>query len=325
MNISDFTLLNGPGQRFLGLAIVLESSIGTASNGKPFMNIKLGKKNVSLTGKLWEAGFMNHNSTEIQQVFAPGRVLWISATTSIFRDSLQLTIEAFKVPTEDEYVLEDFLDSAPESAHHLETELKIFMSEIKTSLLQYITSGIFTDHKREFLSYPAAKSNHHAFLSGLLYHTVSMLRIAKNLCDQYKEINREMIYAGIILHDAGKVIEYTKAIAPDYSYEGNMLGHIQIGNLFIWQKFNEYQSDFYEEELEVQEANRELVVELMHVVSAHHGKKEWGSPVEAHTLEAEIIHHIDMIDSRINMIVNGLEGKPEGVFHKIPPLGNYYK
>nr|WP_255688602.1 HD domain-containing protein [Pontibacillus sp. HN14] len=155
-----------------------------------------------------------------------------------------------------------------------------------------------------------------------MYHTVSMLRLGDHISNQYKEVKKDLVMAGIALHDMGKVVEYTNYFAPDYSKVGNFLGHITIINMFIDRKVQ-----VLKEEMPWTRKEADEVYELMHVINAHHGKLEYGSPVESKILEAEVVHQVDMMDSRINMITYGLqdENLQENEAKRIYPMGMYYR
>ena len=152
------------------------------------------------------------------------------------------------------------------------------------------------------LVFPAATKNHHDYASGLLDHVVSMLRLGKAICELYPTLNRDLIFAGIILHDIGKVIELSGPVATAYTVEGNLLGHITIMVNEIGQAARELNID------------GEEVMVLQHIVLSHHGKEEWGSPKKPMIQEAEIIHYIDNIDAKMNMLNRALEKTPEGEF-----------
>ncbi len=143
-----------------------------------------------------------------------------------------------------------------------------------------------------------------------------MLRLGKAICDLYPTLNRDLMYAGIILHDIGKVIELTGPVGTAYTIEGNLLGHITI-------MVNEIGQAAKELDIEGEE-----VMLLQHLVLSHHGKEEWGSPKKPMIQEAEIIHYIDNIDAKMNMLTRALEKTKPGEFtERLFPLDNrsFYK
>lgn len=140
---------------------------------------------------------------------------------------------------------------------------------MKNPNIQRITRHLLRKYHEPFLEYPAATKNHHEFVSGLGYHVVSMLDLAKSVAELYPSLDRDLLFAGIILHDLGKVIELSGAVAASYTIEGNLLGHITI-------IVNEIGKAA--EELGI---HGEEVVVLQHLVLSHHGKLEWGEPETA--------------------------------------------
>ena len=152
--------------------------------------------------------------------------------------------------------------------------------------------------------YPAASRNHHEFVSGLAYHTLSMLRIAKSLITIYPQLNADLIYAGIILHDLGKTVELSGPVVPKYTLEGKLLGHISIAQAMVL------------EASKTLNIEGEEVILLQHMILSHHGKNEYGSPVLPQIREAEIVYLIDNIDARINMFDKALENVELGDYSK---------
>ena len=158
------------------------------------------------------------------------------------------------------------------------------------------------EFKEDILVYPAATKNHHDYVSGLLDHMVSMLRLGKAICDLYPTLNRDLVYAGIMLHDIGKVRELSGPIATSYTVEGNLLGHISI-------MVTEVAKAAVALSIEGEE-----VMLLQHLVLSHHGQEEWGSPKRPMIQEAEILHYIDNIDAKMNMLTRVLNKTQPGQF-----------
>ena len=147
-------------------------------------------------------------------------------------------------------------------------------------------------------------TNHHDFVSGLAYHVYTMLRTGEALCDIYPSLDRNLLYAGIILHDIGKVKELSGALNTTYTVEGNLIGHIVIAT----EEINEIVREL---DLEGEE-----ILLLKHVILAHHGKLEYGSPKEPMLPEAEMLNFIDNIDARMMMMNKHLEQVKPGEFTK---------
>src|SRR5690625_4315052 len=129
-----------------------------------------------------------------------------------------------------------------------------------------------------------------------------MLQIAKGLCDIYPKLNKDLLYAGIILHDIGKIHELSGAVATSYTVEGTLLGHISI-----------MVGEIKEVAAQLKIEGEEVLI-LQHLVLSHHGIPEWGSPKPPLVMEAEILHYIDLIDAKVNMLTRALDKTKPGEF-----------
>ncbi|HLQ73265.1 MAG TPA: HD domain-containing protein [Bacillota bacterium] len=323
MTVHSILDINEPSGKFSGYALVKSVQHATASNGSPYFTIFLSEKEKSVNCKLWENQFQNNTIPELQNIFKVGQIVFVEASISEYRGDTQMTLLNYRSTTEDEIDLTDFIASAPESLDSMQEEFESYIEAIENNMIRTICHDLYMDNQSLFLTHPAAKTFHHSFRSGLLYHTLSMLRLAKHICSQYAHLNRDLVYAAIALHDLGKVVELTDALAPDYTKVGNLLGHITIVNMFIDRKVQQLKMD----DNQWERKDFDLVYELMHITSAHHGKLEYGSPVEPKILEAEVVHLIDMLDSRINMVIDGLNDDNLSLDDPklIRPLGLYYK
>lgn len=277
--------------------LIRSSKKAVASNGKPFLTLMLQDESGEIEAKLWDC------SEEDEKMYAAQKIVKVNAEMSSFRGRNQLRLKSLRLAiSEDGVKKSDFLASAPLSIEEMGSRISEYIFEMKNPNIQRLTRQLIKDHQEDFFSYPAATKNHHEFLSGLAYHVVSMLNVAKALAALYPSLNTDLLYAGIILHDVGKVVELSGAVAPEYTFEGKMIGHIPIMVSKI---------DKAAEELGIE---GEEVTLLQHLVLAHHGKAEWGSPKPPLLREAEVLHMIDNLDARINMIDKVLDRTLPGSF-----------
>src|SRR5690606_8158800 len=234
-----------------------------------------------------------------------------------YRGKNQLRIKSIRPIKEEEGItISDLVPSASKSKEVLFEELLQYFFEMKNPHIQRITRHLLKKHQSDFMTYPAATKNHHDYVSGLLDHVVSMLKLGKAIADLYPSLNKDLLYAGIILHDVGKVVELSGPIGTQYTIEGNLLGHITI-------MVNEIEKAAEELGIEGEE-----VMLLQHMVLSHHGKEEWGSPKRPMIQEAEILHYIDNIDAKMNMLTRALDKTKPGEFtERLFPLDNrsFYK
>ncbi|CAM3846945.1 3'-5' exoribonuclease YhaM family protein [Alkalicoccus chagannorensis] len=317
--LQDLTEAN---QQFQGFGLVRSANLAQTKKGDPFYNVTLAHGKTELPVKVW-SDLIHGREEEVKQMLQDGRVLYVEGDTSTYQDKLQMTARSFRPAKEEEYDIADFLETPPEPIEALQQELEGYLEQIVDPIVKDIVQTIYTRYKKPFAAYPAATHNHHSFVGGLLYHTVCMLRLGMDIASRYPAVNKDFIIGGITLHDASKVIEYTNHIAPQYSNPGEFIGHISMSSMFVDREQQRILSERGESKLNPHE--QEAVYQLQHCILSHHGRMEWGSPVEPKTLEAHIIHQIDMIDSRVNMIERGLADAPEGEFTKVFPLGKLYK
>lgn len=186
----------------------------------------------------------------------------------------------------------------------IEEEINNTFFEITNPKWNRIVRYLLNKYHDSFFSFPAAKKNHHAFSGGLAFHTVSMLRLAKAIAKEYDVLNESLLYAGVLLHDLGKVKELSGPIATKYTLEGNMIGHIVIVDEEIVKACEILQIDY----------NSEEVILLRHMILSHHGLLEYGSPVRPHIMEAEVLHQIDQLDASIQMMKSSLSHTESGEF-----------
>ena len=270
---------------------------GIATSGKPYLTLYLKDKTGSIDGKIWEV------KDEDTENLKPGNMVFIDGTVLDYRGKLQLKIKNYRMVTEnDEIDIQDYIQTAPIPKEVMISELNQFLKEIGNQKLKAVTIELLNKYKKQFVSYPAAKSMHHDFYSGLIYHTTTMLKVAKALLEIYPTLNKDLLYSGIILHDLGKTIELSGPIGTSYTLEGELLGHIVI------------MSDEVAKTADKLGIDGEEIILLRHIILAHHGKYEFGSPKLPMIKEAEIINFIDNIDARMMMFEKNLTNVEPGTF-----------
>ncbi|MCA0983895.1 3'-5' exoribonuclease YhaM [Halobacillus yeomjeoni] len=292
------------GDTFDHYLLIKTVSKSVASNGKPFLSFLLSDQTGEIDAKLWEA------SNEDEKVFQQGELVKVSGEVGQFRNKPQLKIHSIRPsqPTDGVFP-SDFIEKAPVEKEELMEKITEAIFEMKNPKIQRITRQLVKQHQEALLSYPAAVRNHHEYVSGLAHHIVSMLRLAKQIIELYPELNKDLLYAGVILHDLGKLRELSNATSPSYTMEGKLIGHIPL-------MMEEIRMTAEQLQIEGEE-----VTALQHMVLSHHGKLEWGSPRPPLIREAEVLHHIDMLDARMNMLNRALDKIGPGEFtEKIFPM-----
>jgi 3'-5' exoribonuclease len=277
--------------------LIKSSTKGIASNGKPFLTLILQDKTGDIEAKLWDCSPENENEYNAQGIVK------VFGDVHSYRGRSQLKIRNIRPINEaDPVTVADFLEVAPIEKDEMMSKITQYIFEMKNPNIQRITRHLVKKYQTSFLEYPAATKNHHEFVSGLAYHVVSMLDLAKSISTLYPSLDRDLLYSGVILHDLGKVIELSGPVSTVYTTEGNLLGHITI-------MVNEIGKAA--EELGI--LGEEIMI-LQHIVLSHHGKAEWGSPKPPLIKEAEMLHYIDNLDAKMNMLDRALERVKPGEF-----------
>ncbi|QPC48336.1 3'-5' exoribonuclease YhaM [Mangrovibacillus cuniculi] len=277
--------------------LVKSQTKGIASNGKAFLTLILQDKSGDIEAKFWDA------SSEDEQTYQPQTIVQVAGEIHEYRGRLQLKLKQIRPTNEQDGVeVGDLLERAPLAVKEMQDIVTQYIFDMKSPAIQRITRHLVKKVEKDFFLYPAATKNHHEFVSGLAYHVVSMLKLAKSIADLYPSLDRDLLYAGVILHDLGKVQELSGPVATSYTVEGNLLGHI---NIMVEQ--------ISQAAIELSIEGEEVMI-LKHLVLSHHGKAEWGSPKPPMVKEAEILHYIDNIDAKMNMLDRALERVKPGEF-----------
>jgi 3'-5' exoribonuclease len=283
-----------------GFYIIKSISVRKAKNGSFFADMKLSDKTGEINAKIWDA------SESAESQFASGSLVKARGDLSLWKGSLQFTIKKIRKATEEDGIdMEDFVQSAPESFESMYGELVSYIEGMVDQDLSRLTGYLLEKVKDKLSYYPAAKSNHHAIRCGLLYHTLTMLRVGEKVASVYEKIDKDLLYAGIIVHDLAKTLEMESdqmGIVSDYTREGKLLGHIIQGITDI------------EKAGEFLDIPKETVMLLKHMVLSHHYEPEFGSPRKPMIPEAELLHYLDMIDARMYDFFNNLDKTQDGEF-----------
>jgi len=295
-NIQDLKV----NERFDSFFLVKSSEVKSDKNGKLYMDLILGDGVEEINGKIWNL------NKDIEERVENYKVMKVRGTASEWKGTKQLKIERIReVSPQDEVNISDFVQTAPIKSEDMFNEIKIFIAKIENQDIQNIVLEIISKHKDKMTYYPAAKSNHHSIKGGLLYHLIRMLRLGEKIGQTYENINIDLVYAGILLHDISKIEEMDSnemGIVNDYTRDGKLLGHITMGVIEV------------EKAADKLGADEEVKVLLQHMILSHHYFPEFGSPKKPMILEAEILHYIDLIDARVYDFEDGLKNVEYGEF-----------
>lgn len=279
--------------------LIKTADVRIAKNGKQFIAFTFQDQSGQIGGKYWDA------SDEDVAKFTAGQVIHLQGKRELYQSNPQVKIYKLRLTTGDEpQTVDQFIPKAPVQVTEMQDEFGAILFEITNPNWQRLVRHLMQKHQAEFFSFPAAKTNHHAFSGGLAYHTLSMLRLAKTIAAQYPQIDEALLYAGVILHDLGKTLELSGPISTEYTVRGNLIGHIVLVDEEIVRACDTLKID----------VNAEDMLLLRHVILAHHGLMEYGSPVRPQVLEAEVLHQIDELDASITMMTQSLQHAEAGQF-----------
>ena len=291
------------GEEITDFFIVKRAEIKTGANGKQYFDILLGDKSGEVPGKKWD---VEGAETEALSRYAAGDVIKIKANVTEWNGSPQFRITRIR-PLADKDVIDmsDYIKAAPEPPEEMFAYILDTANTIGDEEYRQVALILLEREKERFLYYPAAKMNHHAIHGGLLYHIKRMLMLAEKLCEVYTSLSRDLLLTGVIIHDVEKLNEMqadTNGIVSEYTFEGQMLGHLVMGVRTIDRLADETGLTF------------EKAVLLEHMMISHHYEPEFGSPRRPLFPEAEALHYLDMIDSKLYDFEDNLAGMIPGSF-----------
>ena len=288
------------GDEFDGYFILKAAQSRTSSSGRPFLSATISDCSGEMDAKVWDYS----GPVSAEDV---GRVIAITGAVSEFKGSLQVTISRIRLADEhDRYSREKLVPVAPIDVDDAMDELREAIASLSDSDYRKICEAMLERHAVSLRELPAAKSIHHSFLSGLLMHTRNMVRLADYLSELYADtLDRSLLIAGTCLHDIAKNQEFVVSelgLVTAYSVKGKLLGHLVMGAQEVV------------EAAATLGVPEEKSVLLQHMILSHHGKPETGAAVVPMCAESELLSYIDMIDSRMEIYHEAMEGLQPGEF-----------
>jgi 3'-5' exoribonuclease len=289
--VSDLTSMR-EGDLVEGFFLVLEKQQRTGKTGSPYLAIRLADKMGDVESRIWSPA-----DPEIKD-FEKGEIVKVRGAFSPFNDKPQLKIDKLRVAKPDEIDKADYLPTTTYDVPALWAELRGFVESFADPHLKLLLETLLNDERigGKFREAPAAKQLHHAWLGGLLEHVVSLLKLADRVVPNYPMLNRDLVLTGVILHDIGKIRELAWESGFEYTVEGMLLGHIQMG---------------YEMAAKTMDALPEFPPRLrtlvLHMILSHHGKLEFGSPKLPMIPEALALSFIDDFDAKMMAVQQEFE------------------
>jgi 3'-5' exoribonuclease len=294
--ISDIKLLP-IGSNFTCSLMVTEVFQGKTKKGSDFLALTLSDRTGSIKAKHWEA------NSELVAKLTKGSIFNFQCKLDSYDNALQLIVSSpKKLPEPPD--LSDYVSSPKLPLDKIKEELFSIINTIADDdLRSLVLTALARPESEGFFTWPGASKIHHAYPGGLLEHTLSVTKLADFVSGQYKqELNRDLLLAGAILHDLGKCWEFSSEPFGDYTIRGTLMGHLTMGALFL-ELVADSQPNFPQDKL--------LLME--HILLAHHGQLENGSPVTPKIIEALVLNYLDELDARINRLGKFIQEETDGV------------
>lgn len=277
-----------PSQAIQCAFLVKDKNLSTDKNGKSFLSVVLSDKSGQVDARIWD------QAQEVNELFEVDDFVLVKGTVQKFQNRNQLVIHNIEAMNPSSVQIADFLPTTKNNIDEMFNELIKISEEVRNPFIRDLILNTLRDNEIQPLikKCPAAKTVHHAYIGGLLEHTLSICNVMKLISQNYKELDLDLLIFGAIFHDIGKVWELSFDTYIGYTDVGRLVGHIPLGSELVERKAREIPN---------------FPVELKHVckhlVLTHHGKLEYGSPKRPKFLEAMVVGMIDELDSRINSMM----------------------
>jgi 3'-5' exoribonuclease len=282
------------GDEFTSFFIITKFETKTAKNGKPFLNLELRDQSALLPAKVW------NKFEDIVDDLKEGAIVKVAGTIEEFNSALQIRVDKIRLAIkEDNVSSDDFLPKSTRSLNEMIDELNWAIGSISNPYLHTLLKKIFSgDNFNKFCRTPAGKAWHHAYINGLLEHTLEIVKICDLMSVLHPEIKRNLLITGALLHDFGKTEELTYDNVFDYTDKGKLVGHIVISAIEVEKTATLIES-----------FPAELKNQLLHLILSHQGKLEFASPVEPRTLEAIVLYQADELSAKTNAYKSAIEAE----------------
>jgi 3'-5' exoribonuclease len=288
--------------------LLKKCEIKLTKSNKQYLYLELADRTLSLSANVWE------NFSKIYSELKTGDIVKVTGSMDDYLGIPQIKIISIKrADPVDNISPTDFLARSKRNVEEMKNELKIRIQKINNSKLKVLMDQFFNEKGlMKFTSAPAGKYWHHSYLSGLLEHSLELIKICDLMCDIHPEINRDLVICGALMHDYGKTEELSFNSSFDYTTKGKLIGHIVISAMLINEGCKKI-PDFPDELRDC----------LLHIILSHQGKLEFASPVLPKTLEAITLYQADELSAKVNAYKSALsELKEKGKWTKFLPLAS---
>lgn len=275
--------------------LVKDVKNGTTSKGAAYLSLTLSDNSGMIDGKFWD---VKEADVQLIQI---GGIYNFTFEVLLYKDNLQLRINRVNPIDASEVNLEDFVVSSEKSETERRKLTKYYVDSIQNEIYSKLVKGMLEYVGDKYYTFPAASKIHHGWKGGLSDHSLSMASLADDLCRHYPQLNRDLLISAALIHDVGKTAELSGPVTTEYTLEGKLEGHISLANGWLTE---------VSEKLGLEDEEETIL--LHHMILAHHGKMEFGSPVMPMLMEAEALYLIDNMDARLTSLKQALDGVKPG-------------
>jgi len=281
-----------PGQPVDEVFLIAKCELKTTRSDSLYLDIEFMDRSGRIVGRMWDA------TEKVYEAFGVDEFVHVKGKVEQYRNELQISVRSLSQPDLKQLRLRDFLPQSERDVNEMESELREIMGQVEDADYRRLVDAFLADEEfcRALRTAPAAILNHHAYLGGLLEHTLSMAHLGLKAAEHYPELRRDILLTGIFFHDVGKTqeIRYTRTF--QFTEAGHLIGHLPLGAMMLEEKARTLQ-DFPEDKLNV----------VLHMILSHHGAHEYGSPVLPMTPEAFALHYIDNLDAKMRDVGNAID------------------
>ncbi len=297
---------------------VVSKAMKKTKDDKPYLDLTLCDRTGKINAKIWD------KADELSATFNQGEAVKVQGVVAVFNNELQLKVEKIRrvIPEKDSQEGFEVADLIPTTTKDIETLWKDLVSatnSMTNPFLHQLTSELLNTYAEKLKFHPGSMTLHHAYRGGLVEHLHAMVFLAEKICEYYEELDRDLVLAGVLLHDIGKLEELETGLITRYTDAGNFIGHLVLGRDIVHAAC-----------LKIPDFPEILRLKLEHIILSHQGRYEWQSPREPQFIEALVVYYLDEIDTRINQMKKDIEDDlsegawtaRSGYFHRALYKGN---
>lgn len=288
-----------PGQQIQDTYMVTQPVLRNTTKGDLYIAMFLSDKTGKVNSRMWQV------TQELYQSLPSEGFVTIRGKSELYQGNMQLVVNDIQVVEPDQVRLMDYMPRTEKNIGEMFEQVKTILGTIENNDLKLLTEAFLNDPElmKQFCIAPAAMMMHHNYLGGLLEHTLNMLNVAQVLFPLYPKIQKDIVLAGILLHDMAKTQELSYNIGFSYTDRGQLLGHIIQGTQMVAEKVDALKAAGTP-------VDQEIVDNVLHIIVSHHGQYDFGSPKLPATPEAFMVNYIDNLDAKMNQTMTLIENEP---------------